>query len=96
MFRNKLRINSASSWFFTYRYYRDARSTKHKIEVMFYFCLILYIFHSIQIKFGTGDVHNNVFSHSEFYENGRRESHTLVWGIYEFLTALSTFIVRFG
>jgi len=35
-------------------------------------------------------------SHSEFRENGRRESLTLVRGIYEFLTALSTLIVRFG
>ena len=96
MFRNKVRINSASRWFFTHGYYRDVQSTKHKIEVRLYFCPILYIFNSIRLEFGTGDVHNNVLSHSEFRENGRRESLTLVRGIYEFLTALSTLIVRFG
>jgi hypothetical protein len=66
------------------------------IEVILYFCPILYMFRSIRIKFGTAAINNHLLSHSEFRENGRRGSHTLIRGIYEFLTALSTSIFRFG
>jgi len=41
---------------------------------MLCFYPVLYIFRSILIKFGTGDVHNNLFSHSEIRENGRRKT----------------------
>jgi hypothetical protein len=61
---------------------------------MLYCCLVFYIFLPIRIKFGTGDVHNHLLSDCKFRENLRPESHTLVRGINEFLSALFTCIVR--
>jgi len=53
------------------------------------------IFRIILIKFGTGDVHRNLLSDSEFRENWWSESHTLLEGVHEFLSVLSTFLPDF-
>jgi len=52
-------------------------------------------FRFILIKFGIGDVHRNLLSDSEFRENRWSESHTLLEGIHEFLSVLSTFLPDF-
>jgi len=52
-------------------------------------------FRFILIKFGIGDVHRNLLSDSELRENQWSESHTLLEGIYEFLSVLSTFLPDF-
>lgn len=47
---------------------------------------------SMWVKFGAGDVHRNVLSECKF-ENQLCESRTLLGGVSEFLSILSTFIV---
>lgn len=54
------------------------------------FAHILYVFHLIWIKFGTGDSHRNVLRDCVCHENQHSERCTFLRGINEFLCLLYT------
>jgi hypothetical protein len=60
------------------------------------FCPVLYILRLIWIKFYKGNTLNNLLSDCEVRENRRIERCFFTWRVNEFLSLLSTFIVRFG
>jgi hypothetical protein len=53
--------------------------------------MLLHIFGQIFTKVGKRDVQYNFFSDCEFYENRISKTHTLFWGVNEFLLPVSSF-----
>jgi hypothetical protein len=58
------------------------------------FCTICYMFRPPWIKFGPGDEHKNLLGDCELRENVCSERHTLLKGVHEFLSVLSTSTVH--
>jgi len=77
----KIRHNVKS--YFTYEHYLN-------------FALVLYIFCPILLEFATDEVQGNLWCPCEHCEDWCYQSHTVVRGINEFHSILSTFIVQFG
>lgn len=68
---------------------RLSKGIRDCLPYFVHFCLIF-------IKLGKGGVHKNLLSNFQFRSNWCSKSHTLLTGVNELLSIVSTFIFRFG
>jgi hypothetical protein len=66
-----------------------SKGIRDSLPYFVHFCLTF-------IKLGKGEVNKNLLSNCQFLSNWRNKSHTLLGGLDELLSIVSTFIFRFG